>query len=274
MPPDADCLLAVPVELHGHRKKLEFLRSSIERYRSAHGLAPEQVRVLEVGCSNGRNVTLPLASCGYRVTGLDIHEASIEYAKAHNAFSNARFLCMDLADLPEDEKFEMLVLSDVLEHVDDPAGICARALRHLAPGGMVLISIPNGFGPYELEQRLLRRTRLDRLFDYSVKKVGRALRRPSSMQGRPVGGPAYNYESGHVQFFHLRDFLSFLDRVGLEVQRSANGALFGGTLTINILGRVPFIVKGSLKLADLLPQRWVSTWYFACSLRSDAEMAR
>lgn len=264
----------LPLELHGHRKKLEFMQMALERFRVDTGMAPAQVRVLEVGCSNGRNVTMPLAACGYKVTGLDIHEESIEYAQAHNVFDNARFICSLLSDLPGDELFEILVLSDVLEHVEDPAGICMEALQHLAPGGMVLISIPNGFGPYELEQRFLRRTRLDRLFHETVRTIGRLLRRPSSMQGKPVGGPAYNYDSGHVQFFHLDDFLNLLEDVGLHVQQTRNGALFGGTLSINSLGRVSFIVKGSLKLADLLPQRWVSTWYFACSQRANPDNSR
>ena len=91
------------------------------------------------------------------------------------------------------------------------------------------------------------------------------------MVGRPVGGPAYNYDSGHVQFFHLRDFERLLDNVGLRIVRRANGALFGGTLTSMLVGGIPLIVEGSLKVADRLPQRWVTTWYLlaaAMSLRT------
>ena len=261
---------AIPLELHGHRKKLQFIWRSIERYRLGKAMPPGQVRVLEVGCSNGRNITTPLARCGYEITGIDIHLESIEYARRQTPLPNARFLCQNLAELPIEEHFEAIILSDVLEHVDDPAWLCRESMRHLTSDGMVLISIPNGFGPYELEQRFLKRTRLDGLISRSIRAVGRMLRRPSSMAGRPVGGPAYNYDSGHVQFFHLRDFRRLLDDVGLEVVERGNGALFGGTVSMLTLGRFRLIVAASLRLADFLPLRWVTTWYFCCVARRPA----
>jgi 2-polyprenyl-3-methyl-5-hydroxy-6-metoxy-1,4-benzoquinol methylase len=256
----------VPLEFHGHRKKLNFVWKSIELYRVEKGLAPAQVRVLEVGCSNGRNITTPLARYGYAITGLDIHRESIEYARSQTPLANARFLCEDLAQLPETEVFEVVILSDVLEHVNDPEWLCRESMRHLTSDGLVLISIPNGFGPYELEQRLLKRTRLDRFIDASTRKIGRLLRRPAHM-GRPSGDPAYNYDSGHVQFFHLEDFQRLLDRVGLQVIHRANGALFGGTLSLLLVGRFKSVAAASLRVADLLPMRWVTTWYFCCTAR-------
>jgi 2-polyprenyl-3-methyl-5-hydroxy-6-metoxy-1,4-benzoquinol methylase len=256
----------VPLELHGHRKKLKFIWSSIEKYRLERGLAAGKVRVLEVGCSNGRNITTPLARYGYEITGLDIHEDSIEYARSQTPLPNARFLCEDLAELPDSERFEVVILSDVLEHVNDPEWLCRESMRHLTPGGLVLISIPNGFGPYELEQRWLKRTRLDRFIDVSTRKIGQLLRRPAYV-GRRSSDPAYNYDSGHVQFFHLKDFKRLLDRVGLEIIDRANGALFGGTLSLQTVGRFQLVVSASLRLADLLPMRWVTTWYFCCTAR-------
>jgi 2-polyprenyl-3-methyl-5-hydroxy-6-metoxy-1,4-benzoquinol methylase len=261
----------VPLEFHGHRKKLNFIWSSVERYRLGRGLAPAQVRVLEVGCSNGRNVTTPLARYGYEITGLDIHRESIEYARSQTPLPNARFLCEDLAQLPDTERFEVVILADVLEHVNDPEWLCRESMRHLTPDGLVLISIPNGFGPYEIEQRLLKRTRLDRFIEVSKRKIGRLLRRPAYV-GRPSSDPAYNYDSGHVQFFHLEDFERLLDRVGLEVIQRANGALFGGTLSLLLVGRFPSVAAASLRLADLLPMRWVTTWYFCCTARNSASI--
>ena len=257
----------VPLDLHGHQKKLRFIYSAIEKYRLAHSVPRSEVRVLEVGCSNGRNITTPLAAAGYAITGIDIHGESIEYARRNTRFANARFLCQNLSDLPAAERFDIVILSDVLEHVDDPAWLCERSIRHLKPEGLVLISIPNGYGPYELELRFLTIAKADRLIANSIRAMGRLLKRPSSLAGRPLGGPAYNYDSGHVQFFHLTDFYRLLDRVGLKVEEKANGALFGGTLSSLVFGRFRRIVTASLKVADWLPQRWVTTWYFSCSAR-------
>ena len=54
-------LSKVPVELHGHRKKLNFFIKSLENYRKTSHMKKNDISVIEVGCSNGRNVSFPLA---------------------------------------------------------------------------------------------------------------------------------------------------------------------------------------------------------------------
>jgi 2-polyprenyl-3-methyl-5-hydroxy-6-metoxy-1,4-benzoquinol methylase len=261
---DGRWLAGVPLELHGHRKKLAFFLRSLEAFRTRRGLSLADTRVVEVGCSNGRNIALPLAEQGYRVTGVDIHEPSIAYASAHNLFQNARFLCQDFADFSSNEFFDVVVLSDILEHVEEPLHIIRTAMTHLAPGGMVLVCIPNGYGPYENEQRFLRVTRLNKLIE-GVIHWGKRL-----MQRRMEKQAEYNYDSGHIQFFRIRDFESLATSAGLRIEERANGALFGGGATYYLGLLLPFIVTPSLRLADRLPSRWASTWYFRLGIANNS----
>ncbi len=254
--PEGGWLGAVPLELHGHRKKLDFFRDSLEAYGGQNNVSRGDISVVEVGCSNGRNISLPLAEAGYNVTGVDIHAPSIEWAEAHNSFSNARFVCRDFAEFSETEFFDVVVLSDILEHVHEPLHIIRLALDHLKPDGMVLVCIPNGYGPYENEQRFLKFTRLDRLVALSKRGIKRLMGRKPEKQN------AYNYDSGHVQFFRTADFEQLAADAGLEIEKRANGALFGGGITYALGVFMPFIVKPSLWLADRLPAAWVTTWYF------------
>ena len=146
----------LPEFMHGHRKKTLFLIDRLRRYAAEQGLEPGRLRVLELGCGNGRVVTLPVAEQGFDVVGFDSHLPSIESARAHSRLANARFEHSDFSAAPATGDFHAVVLSDVLEHVDDPGGMLDVAGRALRPDGILLVSIPNGYGPYEVEQYLIR----------------------------------------------------------------------------------------------------------------------
>ncbi|MEI6490960.1 MAG: class I SAM-dependent methyltransferase [Verrucomicrobiota bacterium] len=45
-------------------------------------------------------------------------------------------------DFPAGRQFDLLVLMDVLEHVEDDAEVLKNALRHALPGGYVFITVP------------------------------------------------------------------------------------------------------------------------------------
>jgi len=46
----------VPLELHGHRKKLLFFLNSLDMFCHERELVRADISILEVGCSNGRNI--------------------------------------------------------------------------------------------------------------------------------------------------------------------------------------------------------------------------
>lgn len=255
---------AVPIEMHGHRKKLEFFAASLQRLATERGLKRTDIAILEVGCSNGRNVALPLAELGYDVTGLDVHDASIEAANAANPLPNARFLTTELSQLRHDRPYTVVILSDVLEHVDDPEQMIANGLAHLASDGIVLVSIPNGYGPFEIERFLYHRGLLGPAL--VMRNCARWVKRRVFGRGLEAQPPlpAYNWESGHVQFFTTRSFRALLADAGLRIRRQANGCLFGGEVTSYLHAYWPAITPRSLEAANHLPGAMVSTWYFEC----------
>ena len=253
---ESNWLSRVPIELHGHRKKLNFFIKSLEKYREALSKERNNISVIEVGCSNGRNISFPLAEYGYQVTGVDIHTQSIDWANKNNNFSNAAFICQDFSHFSSDEKFDAVILSDILEHVENPLEIIQYSANHLKENGFILICIPNGFGPYEIEQRILRLTHLNILIAKAIRLVKKLLGRKSEKQIE------YNYDSGHIQFFKQKDIVKLAEQVGFEIKEKSNGALFGGDFTYIFGVLLPFIVKPSLWLASHLSYVFASTWYF------------
>ena len=135
--------------MHGHRKKTLFFIDRLQRYADGKGIEVHSVKVLELGCGNGLIVSLPVAEQGFDVLGIDSHLPSIEAARAHSRLDHVRFECGDFSDAPASGDFHAVILSDVLEHIDDPERMLDTAAAALRDDGILLVSIPNGYGPYE-----------------------------------------------------------------------------------------------------------------------------
>jgi len=142
--------------------------------------------VLDVGCSDGRFGAAARAA-GHRVHGVDLvkHDGVGERLDS--------FVEADLnAGLPPEagSGYDRIVAGDVLEHVVDPAALLGDLAGRLAPGGEVLVSVPN-FGHWYPRGR----TTLG-LFDYDTR------------------GPL---DQGHVRFFTRRSFERLVASCGLRI---------------------------------------------------------
>ena len=103
------------------------------------------LRVLDIGCGAGL-LCEPLARAGAQVTGIDAADRSIAIARAHAAASG---LVVDYRvgeparALAAGDQFDLLLMLEVVEHVQDVPAFVAGALSHLAPGGLVVASTIN-----------------------------------------------------------------------------------------------------------------------------------
>lgn len=80
------------------------------------------------------------------VIGLDLNAAQCEVNEGiarQLGVGNARFLCWDVLRLEDLGRFDLILSSDNLEHVEDDLG-CARTFwRALNPGGHLLVHVPH-----------------------------------------------------------------------------------------------------------------------------------
>lgn len=105
-------------------------------------------RVLEVGGGIG-NFTPRIASVAKSVVSLEPNEycfrqlneqaGAIPNVTLHRATGEALDEIM-----PAGEKFDAIVLMNVLEHIQDDRAVLAQLQKHLAPGGRIIVLVPAG----------------------------------------------------------------------------------------------------------------------------------
>lgn len=135
-------------------------------------------RLLDVGCGHGLLLDEALAR-GWRVTGLEPSAAARSHA------GGALGLPVrdgTLASLDPEERFDAIVMADVLEHVDDPLLELRRCARALAPGGVVCVVTPD----------------------------------PGSRTARVAGARWWGYLPAHTHLLPRRTLLEAMRRSGLE----------------------------------------------------------
>jgi 2-polyprenyl-3-methyl-5-hydroxy-6-metoxy-1,4-benzoquinol methylase len=254
----------LPENLYGHTKKVQLLRASLERLRQRRGGA--RLRVLDIGCGSGHAVTRFLARAGDEVTGIDLHAPSIEYAAREFAAGSLRFEVKSVEELADvSALFDAIVLADVLEHVDDPAQTLQLAARLLSDGGCVLVSVPNGRGPFEIESFVRRLPVLGWGLSVLAKvlsRLGRLVTRraaPPAERARPI---PYNASSGHLHFFTRSRIVRMAADAGLDIVHWCNLAFVCGPFSGELVPETEAVCSWNTSIAEKLPYWATSAWYF------------
>jgi SAM-dependent methyltransferase len=240
-----------PEDIFGNTKKLRFILRTIEQHRAKLG---RDVTVLDFGCGNAAAVGQYLIGEGIRYVGVDFHEPSLSYARQHFGGPHAEFREM----VPTDVSFDVIVYADVLEHVPDPLGIVTQHARVLASDGIMIGSVPNGYGPCETEKFINRHLRLYKL----LRSAKRAALRLAGRVPKDSAAIPYNHESGHIIFFTMRSLKRMASDAGLRIVRFAHGGFVGADLTGSTIFASRGFVDWNIRAADRLPSWLVSTWYF------------
>jgi 2-polyprenyl-6-hydroxyphenyl methylase/3-demethylubiquinone-9 3-methyltransferase len=126
--------------------RLEFLRQAIDAHWRGDpaNLKPlAGKRALDVGCGAGL-LAEPLARLGAAVTGVDAAAETIAVARALAGGSGLTidYRHGELASLGLGT-YDLVTAMEVLEHVADKAAFLAELAKHLAPGGLAVLSTPN-----------------------------------------------------------------------------------------------------------------------------------
>jgi 2-polyprenyl-3-methyl-5-hydroxy-6-metoxy-1,4-benzoquinol methylase len=261
----------LPENVFGHTKKVRLIRAAVEAYRAEAGLA--HLSILDAGCGSGHAVTRFLASPTDEVLGVDLHAPSIDYAKARLESERLRFQCVAVESLAlHGRTFDIIVMADILEHLDRPQDALRTAAALLTATGRLLITVPNGWGPFECESALARMPVLgpallkgtDLLVAFLNKKTRLRGAWTAALASAPCGLP-YNDDSGHVQFFTRRRIAAQISASGMRIMASRNLSFLSGPFTNYLWSPSAAFCHWNARVAERLPAWLASAWFFECA---------
>ena len=245
-------LPSLPAEdIFGNRKKIEYFLAHLDRHRSRLG---RPLTILDFGCGNGTAMSAFLGNGPDRYYGVDFHPPSLAYARENFGGPQATFA----EDVPPDVTFDALIYGDVIEHLPEPLELLQRHVAQLNDTGILLGSVPNGYGPCEMEKYVDRSLGLYEKFRWVGRRLGGLMGRPQ-VEREVI---PYNYDSGHLQFFTIRSLNELVANLGMRIADFGHGGFVGANLTAATIFRSPRLVDLNVKVADHLPDWMVSTWYF------------
>lgn len=96
----------------------------------------------EVGCGHGLLQKQVEDAYGKDVSGFDLNESALSL----NVSSRSKLYCYDIfqRDAALGERFDLIFLFDVLEHISDESGFLKALLFYLSPCGTLLVNVPAG----------------------------------------------------------------------------------------------------------------------------------
>ena len=111
-----------------------------QRLDLSHSSPRRSACIADIGCGTGGNIGS--LDDDYRCIGIDRSEEAIELARGR--FPGVRFICDDAVNgfSRIASQANMVLLTDVLEHFADDAGMLARLIKIARPGTYFLLAVP------------------------------------------------------------------------------------------------------------------------------------
>lgn len=162
-------------------------------------------KFLDIGCATGYMINKINQDSGWDVYGVELSKHPAEFAR--NVLKLKNIVHGDLFDAAfENEYFDWINISDVLEHVPNPVQVLTECHRILKPNGCIKLGVPSGYND------------------------SRGLIRYYNRFNR--GG---SHASGHIFFFQQPTFQFLFDKIGFKVQHAETLGFKNGLRNIGLL---------------------------------------
>jgi 2-polyprenyl-3-methyl-5-hydroxy-6-metoxy-1,4-benzoquinol methylase len=192
--------------------RVRFVVDSIREFVGCTGL-----KILDFGCGRGwmTRFLSPLGS----VTGVDFSPAGIQFAR-ENYGEHASFLLADSQSprlgLRDDCQFDVVVCSEVIEHVPVHSALLFQVAGFLRPGGWCMLTTPNGNVWPQFSRHPGYSTQLQPVENWLTTRQLAALFRQAGFRiARHEGRPVYEFRIGLAGWLQQRRVEALFRKLGL-----------------------------------------------------------
>ncbi len=238
-------------------KRLSFIDSCLNSFEG------KKLNVLDVGCGNG-NISRYMGAKGHNVLGIDISQSTIEKAQMLTTMQNVSFKNIAIEDLIANSEFDIIICSEVIEHLDTPLVVVSSLKQLLSRNSILIITVPNGYGPRELfitkPLQLLKRE-TPKFYGF-INKFKKSL----GFSGATVQSDAENLT--HVQFFTKKSLCRLIGTNGLKLLSFKSSNFIEGVFPFSLFTRKNVRLQTiDCWIADQLPHQFASGFMSAWQLK-------
>ena len=233
---------------YGLQKRIDFVAKIIS--------TTNPVRVLDVGCGTGANLTERLAQQFPHsdFIGIDSDATSIAFANKNRKASNVKYLLeSDAFDLGH---FDLVIASEVIEHVEDPVAFLQFLRGRLTSTGCVVLTLPNGHGPYELASLVETLMHLTGIY-----AMLRALKRILVRQSTFPPTVDTLAISPHINFFAYASIRALIVASGFQINQFRPRTFLCG-FGFDHLIKSKRLIAWNAEVSDRMPAQCASAWMF------------
>lgn len=187
-------------------------QEQIGRYYLQHFVTPYSSgkKIVDIGCGEG-GVLAAFEQEGYQCTGIEPSETRVEYART-NSKSSLKFLQGDIQDFSSEDKYDIVLLLDVIEHLLKKLPALKNIKKIKSEDGIVIISFPPFRSPFGGHQQVMSsflkyipylHLLPERLYRWFLKKIER----------KNIASHLHNFKTGIT----MRQFEALAAQAGLKI---------------------------------------------------------
>jgi SAM-dependent methyltransferase len=123
------------------RKNFLYFREILRYKRLARLFSGRKAEVLDLGCGDGY-VSCMLAEAGHKVDAMDISEERLSKFRDRAEKLGITQICGSVYEYDFPKNYDVVVMSEVIEHLEEYDSILDRVYNIIKPGGRFIIAVP------------------------------------------------------------------------------------------------------------------------------------